>query len=299
MLRVNRCLVNSQDGGEIYDSIAKTSISNATAQNVISPTFSSITGSNNVSVDTTGDIQLPDVFSAGMNVQYQIKQAYADANLVGQGYLGSDIASAFYYTESGGVIASCDFSINNPEFSALLNATLPSVSAEAAFSISAPELSGNLSATLPTPIANASFTIESPTFSADATTIDNPSLSGAFEIPSVTFALNASATLPSPNSVISFEIPSPDLQGTASAIIPVPSGMVEFDIDSPDFSGDMSVTLPDTDATGDFSIAKPEFTGFAVIDGISFSYANDAITQVKSQSGVVSVQYSDNIVIIP
>ena len=105
--------------------------------------------------------------------------------------------------------------------------------------------------------------------------------------------------MPSPNSVISFEIPSPDLQGTASAIIPVPSGMVEFDVDSPDFSGDMSATLPDTQLTGDFSIAKPEFNGFAMIDGINFSYASDAITQVKWQSGVVSVQYSDNIVIIP
>jgi hypothetical protein len=100
MLRVNRSLVNSQDGGEIYDSIAKVDVSNAKAINTIAPTFSNITGSNNVSVDATGDIQLANVFTSGMDASYRIYQSYANANLVGVGWNSSDIASAFYFDGS-------------------------------------------------------------------------------------------------------------------------------------------------------------------------------------------------------
>ena len=115
MLRVNRSLVNSIDGGEIYDSIAKVDVSNAEAINTIAPTFSNITGSNNVSVDATGDIQLADVFTVGMNASYQVYQAYADQFLVGQGWNGSDIASAFYFTPSAltvtGATANYNYSV--------------------------------------------------------------------------------------------------------------------------------------------------------------------------------------------
>lgn len=60
---------------------------------------------NNISEDATGDIQLADIataFADSAALDFRLKQSYADANLMGVGWNGSDIASWAYYDDSAG-----------------------------------------------------------------------------------------------------------------------------------------------------------------------------------------------------
>lgn len=85
-------------------------------------------GSNNVSSDATAtsdnsqiNVDFTGAFVDEVNGDYRINQAWADTNLVGKGWNGSDIAGWSYYTAAGGLTVLSSLDVRNMTLGAVLS----------------------------------------------------------------------------------------------------------------------------------------------------------------------------------